>query len=56
MDVIKTFGFQSGRNTNKFKDGNYGEDKNGLKYLKDASATFSCQVKKSVDVGSHIML
>ena len=25
------------------------------KYLKDASATFSCQVKKSVDVGSHIM-
>ena len=55
MDVIKTFEFQSGRNTNKFKDGNYGEDKNGLKYLKDASATFSCQVKKSVDVGSHIM-
>ena len=55
MDVIKTFGFQSGRDNDKFKDGNYGTDQNGLKYLKDASATFSCQVKKSIDVGTHIL-
>lgn len=53
MDIIKIFGFQSGRDTHKFKNGNYGVDKNGLKYLKDASAMFGCRVKKSIDVGTH---
>ena len=46
MDVIKTFGFQSGRNTDKFKDGNFGEDKNGLKYLTYAAYHEKKKVKQ----------
>lgn len=37
MDVIKTFGFQSGRNTNKFKDGMAN------------SSPYGCLVRDSMD-------
>lgn len=55
MDTIRTFGFQSGRDVNKFENGSFGEDSQGLKYLKDAAAYFSCIVKQTLDVGTHIM-
>jgi len=55
MDVIRTFGFQSGREANKFENIDYNVDSMGLKYLKDAAAYFTCQVKQSVDVGTHMM-
>lgn len=56
MEVIRQFGFQSGRNINKFEDGKYETDVHGVKYLKDYSAaTFACRVEKMVDVGTHIM-
>lgn len=55
MDTIRTFGFQSGRSINKFENGNYGVDSQGMKYLKDAAACFTCVVKQTLDVGTHIM-
>lgn len=56
MDTIRHFGFQSGRDVKKFEDVQYGTDVNDLKYLiKNSAATFSCRVKQTVDVGSHLM-
>lgn len=56
MDTIRQFGFQSGRDVNKFEKGTYKTDQNGVKYLaKESAAMFVCQVKQMVDVGTHIM-
>lgn len=56
MDTIRQFGFQSGRDVNKFTEGNYGTDANGVKYLtQDTAAVFTCRVKKSMDAGTHIL-
>ena len=56
MDVIRQFGFQSGRDVNKFEVGQYETDQNGVKYLtQDCAASFTCQVRQMVDVGTHIM-
>lgn len=56
MDVIRQFGFQSGRDVNKFEEGQYEIDVHGVKYLKEYSAaTFACKVLNTVDVGTHIM-
>lgn len=56
MDTIRQFGFQSGQDTNKFGIGEYGEDSHGVKYLlNDSSASFTCRVKQSLDVGTHIL-
>lgn len=57
MEVIRQFGFQSGRDVNKFKDGQYGKDLNGVYYLKEHSAAmFACRVNKMIDVGTHVMI
>lgn len=56
MDTIRQFGFQSGRDVNKFEVGQYDIDQNGVKYLtQDSAASFTCRVKQVVDVGTHIM-
>lgn len=55
MDTIRTFGFQSGRNINKFENENYDVDSLGMKYLKNSAAYFTCVVKQTLDVGTHIM-
>lgn len=56
MDTIRQFGFQSGRDVNKFEVGQYAKDQNGVNYLtQDSAATFTCQVKQMIDVGTHIM-
>lgn len=56
MDMIRQFGFQSGRDVHKFDGVDFAIDKNGIKYLtKDVAAMFACEVKKEVDVGTHIM-
>lgn len=56
MDTIRNFGFQSGKNVNKFENFECLTDTNGLKYpAHEIAATFSCRVNQSVDVGSHIM-
>ena len=56
MDMIRQFGFQSGRDVNKFAQGDYQTDQHGVKYLTQGSAaTFTCRVKQMVDVDTHIM-
>lgn len=56
MDTIRHFGFQSGRDVDKFKDIAYQTDENGVKQIKDGlSATFSCKVIDIIDAGTHIL-
>ncbi len=56
MEVIRQFGFQCGKDIDKFEGIDYGIDENGVKYLKqDSAAMFVCRVKQKVDVGTHIM-
>ena len=57
FDVFKNFGFQSGRNTDKFV--NFLEVKrspNGIYYItKDTNAYMSAYVQQEIDLGTHIM-
>lgn len=57
FDVFKNFGFQSGRNTDKFV--NFSEVKrtpNGIYYIiKDTNAYMSAYVQQEIDLGTHIM-
>ncbi len=56
MDVIRNFGFQSGKDINKFENISCKEDKNKVKYLtQDSAATFTCRVKDVMDAGTHLM-
>lgn len=56
MDTIRQFGFQCGKDVNKFENIDYQEDVNGVKYLtKESAAMFACCVKQMIDVGTHIM-
>lgn len=57
FDIFKRFGFQSGRDTDKF-DGftGYSIAPNGIRYITESTnAYFSINVKKNVDLGSHTM-
>ena len=53
--IFKNFGFQSGKEVNKFSDVNYTKrDKNGLLYLtKYTNAFISLNVEEIIDLGSH---
>ena len=57
FDIFKHFGFQSGKNVDKFA--NYTDAKrspNGLYYItKDTNAYMSAYVKQEVDLGTHIL-
>ena len=57
FDVFKNFGFQSGRNTDKFT--NFVDVKrspNGVLYItKDTNAFMSAYVQQEIDLGTHIM-
>ncbi|MEG0275707.1 MAG: flavin reductase [Coprobacillus sp.] len=56
MDTIRNFGFQSGKDVNKFENMDYKIDNLGIKYLtKESAATFSCKVNQIVDAGTHFM-
>ena len=57
FDVFKRFGYQSGRNVDKF-DGFYDTKRtpNGVLYItKDTNAFMSAYVQQEIDLGSHIM-
>ena len=55
FDVFKRFGFQSGKNVDKFAGLELPRSANGLYYLKDnANAVFSCRVLDKMDLGSHM--
>lgn len=52
--LFQHFGFQSGRDVDKFKDLSVKEDVNGVPYLTWASCGYlSCQVVSSMDLGTH---
>ena len=54
MDIIRTFGFQSSRDADKFQGLNILRDCAGLPYLAEGvGAHFSCKVIGQMDVGTH---
>ena len=56
FDVFKQFGFQSGRDVDKFADKAYPKTENGLYYLPDyANAVISAKVVDSYDYGTHTL-
>ena len=56
FDTIKHFGFQSGRDVEKFKDFEYSLDLNGNPYIKaETCAVISAKVLSSQDLGTHTL-
>ena len=56
FSLFQHFGFQSGRDTDKFVGVPFDMTKQGLPYLKEnATAYLDCKVINSIDVGTHIM-
>lgn len=56
FETIKYFGFQSGRNVDKFEDLTPPTDKNGIPYLGwQSCAVISCKVVSKEDLGSHTL-
>lgn len=55
MDIIRRFGFQSGKDINKFEGVETTYDENGMPYIKEhVAAGFTCKIRDQVDVGTHI--
>ncbi len=56
FELFKHFGFQSGRNVDKFADYEYKEDSNGCPYiLSNACSVLSCKVLSKTDLGTHTL-
>ena len=56
FDVFKQFGFQSGRDVDKFEGGRYEMTENGLYYLPQcANAVLSAKVTDCYDYGTHTL-
>ena len=56
MDTIKHFGFQSGRNVDKFAGRNNPVDADGIPYLgKEACSLIKAKVVNSIDLGTHTL-
>ena len=56
FDLIKNFGFQSGRDVNKFYSTEYKLDKNQCPYITShACSLLSCKVLSSQDLGTHTL-
>lgn len=57
MDLIRRFGFQSGRDAKKFDGIPQGRDSLYNPYpTEGVSARFSCKVISSLDVGTHVLI
>ena len=54
-DVVRRFGFQSGRDVDKFADFDHELNEQGVPFLPDAVAIYDCTVipEKTVDLGTH---
>ena len=54
-DVVRRFGFQSGRDVDKFKDFHYESSEHGIPFLPDAVAVYDCTVipEMTLDLGTH---
>ncbi len=56
FDLIKHFGYQSGRNVDKFKDYKHELDSNGCPYITNqVCSVFECKVVSSQDLGTHTL-
>ncbi len=56
FDIFKQFGFQSGRDVDKFEGGRYETSENGLYYLPDyANAVLSAKVVDCYDYDTHTL-
>ena len=55
FEVYRVFGMQSGRNADKFAGTEEIRTDNGLRYLPEANAVFSCKVVEQHDLGSHTL-
>ena len=56
FEIFKRFGYQSGKNVDKFAGLDLPRTANGLYYIKEnANAVFSCKALSSVDLGSHTL-
>lgn len=57
FEIFRHFGFQSGRDFDKFKDYNHkARSENGLYYITEGTNAFvSCEVDQEIDLGSHVM-
>ena len=56
FDLFKRFGYQSGRNVDKFADFAYKTDMNGCPYLTEhACSVFTCKVLSKTDLGTHTL-
>jgi len=53
--TFRRFGMQSGRDVDKFADGVPARTENGIAFLPEANAVFSCCVRESRDLGSHTL-
>lgn len=55
-ETLGLFGYQSGKNINKFKEINYITGETGVPIvLEDTIAWFECELVQQFDVGSHLM-
>jgi flavin reductase (DIM6/NTAB) family NADH-FMN oxidoreductase RutF/rubredoxin len=55
-DIIGTFGYQTGKDTDKFSKFNFKKGKSGVPILLDDTlAWFECEVIQTVDAGSHLL-
>ncbi len=55
-DIIKTFGFKSGRDTNKFEKVDFELGKSGAPIVKEHVAAFiECKVVQEIEVDTHIL-
>lgn len=56
FELIKHFGYQSGRTVDKFKNYSMPVDSNGIPYLdKNSCGYISARVTQSVDLGTHTL-
>ena len=57
LDAVKRFGFQSGRDVDKFADYPYEPGENGAPILPDAKAFYECTVlpEFTLDLGTHTL-
>jgi len=57
-DIVRRFGFQSGRDVEKFADFDHMLNEQGIPYLPDAIAVYECTVlpDKTEDVGTHSLI
>lgn len=57
MDLIKRFGFQSGKDADKYKDISMGRDSLNNPYpTEGVCSRFTCRVISSLDVGTHVLI